>query len=73
MKKTKPLNLIEFIKIKYWNIFVDIKKANKEFKENQENLRKYWTLKSAWKYSEASFLARNLITAKTKQKESPLN
>lgn len=61
MWNKKPLTLQEFIQKKYWNKFVDIKKANKEFIENQKNLRKYWILKNSWKDDEAHFLKRNLI------------
>ena len=41
------MNLIEFKQKKYWNDFVDSKRAIREFKQNQKDIKKYYTIKNS--------------------------
>jgi hypothetical protein len=50
------MNLIEFKKIKYWDDLVDLKKLQREHEENENNKKKYFTLKTQWKTSSFEFI-----------------
>lgn len=40
------MNIIEFRNKKYWDKFVDLKKLNQEFNQNEKNKKKLFALKN---------------------------
>lgn len=42
------MNIIEFKKKKYWDSFVELKKLEKEFTQNEKDKKKYFVLKNKW-------------------------
>lgn len=42
------MNIIEFKKKKYWDNFVELKKLEKEFTQNEKDKKKYFVLKNKW-------------------------
>lgn len=57
------MKIAEFTQKKYWDCFVDWKKAVRDFKQNEKDKKKYFALKRAkktWSF-EFSMLQKNII------------
>ncbi len=56
------MKLIEFKQKKYWANFVELKKIQKEYRENEKKKKKYFVLKNNPETrAEAWYLARDII------------
>lgn len=57
------MNIVEFRNKKYWEKFVDLKKVNQEFNQNEKNRKKYFALKGKWKENsfECKMLKNSII------------
>jgi hypothetical protein len=64
------MDLLEFKKIKYGDSMVDLKKVDKEYRENEKNRRKYFLLISIHKTDTFEFIAlKNKIIWDNEKKE----
>ena len=50
------MTLQEFVKIKYWDKFIDLKKVSKEYKQNEKDKKRYYVLKNKWETNTFEFL-----------------
>lgn len=50
------MTLQEFVKIKYWDKFIDLKKVSKEYKQNEKDKKRYYVLKGKWETNTFEFL-----------------
>jgi hypothetical protein len=50
------MTLQEFVKIKYWDKFIDLKKVSKEYKQNEKDTKRYYVLKGKWETNTFEFL-----------------
>lgn len=57
------MKLLEFKKAKYWDKFVDLKKLNQEFNQNEKNIKKFYAMNKSKTASlfELNFLKSEIV------------
>lgn len=57
------MKLLEFKKVKYWDKFIDLQKVNREYMQNEKDIKKYYTLKNSRNPSmfDLNYLKRKII------------